>query len=199
MNIRTICLAILAHGEASGYDLKKHWEEGPFHHLGGASFGSIYPALARMEKDGLIRSREEVQPGKPARRVYSLTETGYQAFIDEMSALPEPDDFRSHFGVITLCARHLTRDTLARALDERVRQQKAEISKLTPIAEIEKDRPVGWLIEWGLAIMATEVAFIEKNRARLEAFAGTAGPGDELSICCLPDMPAVKQQSTAAE
>lgn len=199
MNIRTICLAILAHGEASGYDLKKHWEEGPFHHLGGASFGSIYPALARMEKDGLIRSREEVQPGKPARRVYSLTETGYQSFLDEMSALPEPDDFRSHFGVITLCARHLSRETLARALDERLRQQKAEIAHLTPIAGIEKDRPVGWLIEWGLAIITAEVAFIEQNRERLEALADTARPGDDLSICCMPDTLSANPQSTAAE
>jgi PadR family transcriptional regulator AphA len=63
MNIRTICLAILAHGEASGYDLKKNWEDGPFSYLGGASFGSIYPALARLEQDGLIKSREETQPG----------------------------------------------------------------------------------------------------------------------------------------
>lgn len=199
MNIRTICLAMLAHGEASGYDLKKHWEEGPFRHLGGASFGSIYPALARMEKDGLIASREEVQPGKPARRVYSLTETGYQAFLDEMSAPPEPDDFRSHFGVIVLCARHLSRETLARALDERLRQQKADIEHLAPLIAEQKDKPVGWLIEWGLTILSNEVAFIEKNRDRLEAMAGTAKPGEAVPICSMPDETATEARSTAAE
>ena len=41
MNVRTICMAILAHGEATGYDLKKSWTEGPFAYLGGASYGSI--------------------------------------------------------------------------------------------------------------------------------------------------------------
>src|ERR1700754_4773090 len=100
MNIRTICLAILAHGEASGYDLKKHWEDGPFFHLGGASFGSIYPALARLEQEGLVASREETQPGKPPRRVYALTQAGSKAFLDEMSVTPERDVFRSHFGII---------------------------------------------------------------------------------------------------
>src|SRR5687768_5311945 len=123
MNVRTICLAILAHGEASGYDLKKNWEDGPFGALGGARFASIYPALARLEQDGLIGSREEMQPGKPPKRVYSLTAAGSKAFLDEMSTTPEPDVFRSHFGIIALCAPFLSRETIARAIDERLRQQ----------------------------------------------------------------------------
>lgn len=183
MNIRTICLAILAHGEASGYDLKKNWEDGPFSYLGGASFGSIYPALARLEQDGLIKSREETQPGKPPRRVYALTAAGREAFVAEMSVAPEKDIFRSHFGIIALCTPFLPRETIARAIDERLKQQRTEIAQLEPLVEQEQHRSVGWLLEWGIAQFKNEVAFIEANRERLEALAGSTTPGDRSEIC----------------
>jgi len=187
MNIRTICLAILAHGEASGYDLKKNWQDGPFGAMGGASFGSIYPALAKLEQDGLIASREEIQHGKPPRRVYSLTEAGSKIFLEEMSTTPEPDVFRSHFGIIAMCAPFLEREVIARALDDRLRQQRAEISSIESFADEEKGTPVGWLIQWGLSQFRNEIAFIEANRAGLEALANTAKPGQQLKICGLPD------------
>jgi DNA-binding PadR family transcriptional regulator len=183
MNIRTICLAILAHGETSGYDLKKNWEGGPFSYLGGASFGSIYPALARLEQDGLIRSREEAHPGKPPRRVYALTEAGREAFVAEMSSAPEKDVFRSHFGIIALCTPFLPRETIARAIDERLKQQRSEIDQLEPLVGQEQHHSVGWLLEWGIAQFKNEVAFIEANRERLEALAGTTTPGNRSEIC----------------
>jgi DNA-binding PadR family transcriptional regulator len=184
MNIRTICLAILAHGEASGYDLKKNWEDGPFGAMGGASFGSIYPALAKLEQDGLITSREEMQTGKPPKRVYSLTGLGRTVFLEEMSSKPEPDVFRSHFGIIALCAPFLTRETVARAIDERLRQQCAEVATIEPLAG-DSTSTVGWLVGWGVSQFKNEIAYLETNRARLEALAGTATPGEHLPICGL--------------
>jgi PadR family transcriptional regulator, regulatory protein AphA len=195
MNIRTICLAILAHGEASGYDLKKHWEDGPFFHLGGASFGSIYPALAKLEQEGLVASREETQAGKPPRRVYALTPAGSQAFLDEMSATPERDVFRSHFGIIALCAPFLSRETVVRAIDERLKQQSGEVSVLEPIMHAEGHNTVGWLVEWGVTQFKNEIAFLKANRGRLEALAGTARPGEHLPVCTLNET----AKQTAAE
>ena len=183
MNVRTICLAILAHGEATGYDLKKSWQEGPFAYLGGASYGSIYPALARLQQDGLIQSREEVQPGKPVRRIYSLTPAGRDAFVAEMSGTPEPDEFRSHFGMIALCTPFLERNVVAQVINERLRQQRENIAKLEQVREAKKDTAVGWLLDWGLAQYKNEVAFIEANRSRLEALAGRGEPGRAMPIC----------------
>lgn len=181
MNVRTICLAILAHGEATGYDLKKSWQEGPFAYLGGASYGSIYPALARLQRDGLIESREEVQHGKPVRRVYSLTEAGREAFVAEMSGTPEPDEFRSHFGVIALCTPFLDRSVISRVIDERLRQQRDNIAMLEKAQK--GGTAVGWLLDWGLTQYKNEVAFIEASRGRLEALAGTGMPGQAMPIC----------------
>jgi hypothetical protein len=76
MNVRTLCLGILAQQDASGYEIKKAVEEGLFAHFIDASYGSIYPALTQMLGDGHVSVREDNQPGKPPKKVYSITQTG---------------------------------------------------------------------------------------------------------------------------
>jgi PadR family transcriptional regulator AphA len=71
-----LCLGILAQQDASGYEIKKAVEEGLFAHFIDASYGSIYPALTQMLGDGHVSVREDNQPGKPPKKVYSITETG---------------------------------------------------------------------------------------------------------------------------
>jgi hypothetical protein len=57
MNVRTLCLSILYEGEATGYDIRRLCMEGEFAYFVEASFGSIYPALAKLEDEGLVTSR----------------------------------------------------------------------------------------------------------------------------------------------
>ncbi len=68
MNVRTLCLSVLYQGEATGYDIRRQCSEGKFSYFVEASYGSIYPALAKLEEDGLVTSRLEQQDGKPARK-----------------------------------------------------------------------------------------------------------------------------------
>jgi len=39
MDVKTLCLGVLNRGEASGYEIKKQCEEGPFSHFYAAGFG----------------------------------------------------------------------------------------------------------------------------------------------------------------
>jgi PadR family transcriptional regulator, regulatory protein PadR len=52
--------------------------------ISGLPSGTVYPALRRLERDGLVRSHwepeeEANQGGRPARRYYEITETGKKA------------------------------------------------------------------------------------------------------------------------
>ncbi len=61
-------LGLLAEQPRHGYDLKKRLSEtlGP---LWGISFGSLYPALRRLERSGAIAEVDEHEaPATPARR-----------------------------------------------------------------------------------------------------------------------------------
>ena len=58
MSVRTLCLAILNFGDATGYEIRKLSTGGKFRYFIEASFGSIYPTLARLEAEGLVTVRE---------------------------------------------------------------------------------------------------------------------------------------------
>src|SRR3546814_13530763 len=83
MDAKTLCLGVLSRGAASGYEIKKAFEEGPFSHFHQASFGSIYPALNALSADGLVAGRAQAQQKRPAKKIYSLTPKGRNARLEE--------------------------------------------------------------------------------------------------------------------
>jgi DNA-binding PadR family transcriptional regulator len=108
------------------------------------SFGSLYPALARLEKAGDITAVEaealtEVPPstgslsgeraatrarrivgtrGRRSRKVYQLTTAGAAHFADLLNAPPTNDDSRS-FGMRWSFARHLAPSSRLALLERR--------------------------------------------------------------------------------
>ena len=79
MNIQTIILGFLMYASMTGYELKNMFAIS-FSFFSGLSFGSIYPALKKMEQQGLISMRMEIQEGAPNKKIYTITEKGRQAF-----------------------------------------------------------------------------------------------------------------------
>ena len=56
----------------------------------GLPSGTVYPALSRLERDGLVKSAWENEQdahadGRPARRYYKLTATGVKALSEAAS------------------------------------------------------------------------------------------------------------------
>ncbi len=75
MDVKTVCLGLLTFGEASGYDLKKHFDAA-FEHFFSTGYGSIYPALASLAEEGLADCTAVPQAGRPDRKVYRITAAG---------------------------------------------------------------------------------------------------------------------------
>jgi DNA-binding PadR family transcriptional regulator len=83
MDVQSVLLGFLMRNSMTGYDLKKAFSIS-FSFFSGLSYGSIYPALKKMEKQGLITQRLEIQDGAPNRKVYTITEAGEAAFLDAL-------------------------------------------------------------------------------------------------------------------
>jgi PadR family transcriptional regulator AphA len=105
MDVKTVCLGMLTDGEASGYDLKKHFESS-FGHFFAAGYGSIYPALASLAADELVSCRCIPQDGKPDRKVYSITDAGRAVLLTELDKPNPSHKIRSEF-LATICFAHL--------------------------------------------------------------------------------------------
>ena len=66
-----------------------------FSYFYNASFGTIYPTLSKMEKEGLITKESVIQEGRPNKNVYSITEEGQKHFKAYMYSPVEANEFKS--------------------------------------------------------------------------------------------------------
>ena len=114
MDVKTVCLGMLTDGDASGYDLKKYFECS-FGHFFPAGYGSIYPALATLARNGLVEFEEILQDGKPDRKVYSITEKGREELMRGLDNTNPSHKVRSEF-LATLWFANLMTDEQVNAI-----------------------------------------------------------------------------------
>lgn len=80
--IDMVILGLLEHENLTGYDIKKQID-GAINFFWKASFGSIYPALKDLEKNGLIKKIKEDNPKtKRDKIIYSITPIGHEKLIE---------------------------------------------------------------------------------------------------------------------
>ena len=172
MNVRTVCLAILYDGEATGYEIRKLSVEGEYSYFIDASFGSIYPALAKLEADGLVTSHVEQQDGKPAKKIYAVTAAGRHTFIQSLFEKLGDDEFRSEFLLFARFASELPASLVEDRLRERLVCLDAELADLDSLSEQNTTHPGdAWVISYGRACLAVARDYIETHMGQLIALA----------------------------
>jgi PadR family transcriptional regulator AphA len=116
-----VILAGLIRKPRSGYDLTK-WIERETSHFFSVGHSSIYPALSKLERDGLVE-HEVVPSGKgPERKVYSATEAGREALLAWADTPPAERQMRDEQLVKTLCYPYMSEErTLIRLEEEKAR------------------------------------------------------------------------------
>ena len=85
MDVKTMLLGFLMSASMTGYELKKKFSIS-FSFFSGLSYGSIYPALRKMEQEGWITLEVEIQNGSPNRKVYTITDKGRKVFLENLRA-----------------------------------------------------------------------------------------------------------------
>ncbi len=78
MDVKFPILGFLKEAEATGYDLKNRFQD-PVGFFYRVSDGSIYPALKKLARDGLVTLRSE-RNGRRTRKVYAITARGREHF-----------------------------------------------------------------------------------------------------------------------
>ena len=161
---------MLTEGEASGYDLKKAFESS-FGHCFAAGYGSIYPALASLAESGCVECEEIPQEGKPDRKVYRITEKGWQELLKELDNPAPSHKVRSEFLAQMAFAHLMTPEQVQTVLDSRI--EDAE-KNLQFIDEFENSRDCEWpagvrfTLGFGRAMLHTMKEYVEQNRHMFE-------------------------------
>ncbi len=105
-------LGLLMEGPRHGYELKRALGELGFWKV---SFGSLYPALKRLEKRGAI----EASAGSGRRKSYTITDQGRETFDTLLATDPEASESDRAFQVRLAFLTHLPQERRVRVLQDR--------------------------------------------------------------------------------
>ncbi len=115
--IDLVILGILMGAPLHGYMIKQAIEGSYGDRYFKLSNSALYPTLAKLQKDGYIEGKRELQESVPDKKVYHITEAGRKRLVElaarpiEPSTSPGATDFNFkvhavHFGFLTKEERH---------------------------------------------------------------------------------------------
>ena len=87
-----VILGLLSHEPMTGYEIKKRIDS-TLHFFWSGSFGSIYPTLNQLEKDGKV-TKENISQNGREKISYSITEIGKESLKDWLYKPSEKDELR---------------------------------------------------------------------------------------------------------
>lgn len=167
MDVRTLCLGILSLGDASGYEIKKTLEGG-FSHFYDASYGSIYPALNKLQGEDLVSCNYESQDTRPDKKVYGLTMEGRLTLVRELAQMPGKDRVRSEFLVAMLFSDLLDAGHISEVIDARIAEHRACIAEIEQRLRADAAPSERFVAGHGLAAYRAALAYLEENRHLVE-------------------------------
>ncbi len=176
MDVKTLCLGALSLGDATGYDIKKLFEDA-FSHFFVAGYGSIYPALEKLTEQGMVLYQRQQQEKRPDKKVYSLTSFGREALVHELINTPPREKSRSEFLVLMFFAHLLPSQRLAEVLNEFLEENKKHLQMLEELSKCaDQSAGIKFTIAYGLAATRAAIECIEQNREALLRDAYTTQP-----------------------
>lgn len=178
MDIKTTCLGVLALGSASGYEIRKAFEEGPFSHFAEGGFGSIYPALNKLADDGLVTCELAEQAKRPDKKIYHITDQGREALVRALgSKVPGEDKYKSDLLFILFYAEKMQPDHIAKVIDDRIEWYRAKITHID-----DRDHPVEatgreLVCQFGIVVYRSAMEFLISHRQEfIDLASGTPRP-----------------------
>jgi DNA-binding PadR family transcriptional regulator len=170
-------LGLLKDGPKHGYQLSRELTQS----LGGfwrVSYGSLYPSLRRLEREGAIVSQSPDQPvaGRRRKNVYRITEAGEAAFLELLQETPhdtQTEDTR--FRVRLAFFRYLPPETRLRLLERRRASLEDRLTSISDSLRATRERVDDYalaLMQHGRDSTASDIAWLdglidaERGRAR---------------------------------
>ena len=162
-------LGLLKEQELHGYELKKRLVE----RLGfasGVSFGSLYPALSRLEAAGAVKAVEFNEPsavaprarGGRGKKVYGITERGEQLFEELLAAESQSNDDDRVFNLRLAFARYLPPEARLGMLERRRAHLAERLIQLRARVKAARDTYARSLVEHDQEAAEHDLSWIER-------------------------------------
>jgi DNA-binding PadR family transcriptional regulator len=176
MPIQHAVLALLAHGESHGYEIKASFEDAVGPQWGELNIGHLYQVLDRCVRDGLVTRRHVVQVNRPDKTVYRLTGEGERELERWLDApFVRQSGYRDDFFLKLLAASRFGADQLAHVLAVQREAYLGELASLGELRARHRDKPlVGLLIEAASLHTEANLRIVEQAEAARDELVAAA-------------------------
>lgn len=131
--LRFVILGFLFDQNMTGYEIKQMMLNSTSNFID-ASFGSIYPALKKLEKDGLISFAEFIE-GSRYKKLYSITEKGKEEFLIWLKKPCVFTPFNYEYLTKLFFYNHLEKNEILQLINSFTTTVNAELEKLKRIED----------------------------------------------------------------
>lgn len=180
-------LGILTDGPLHGYELKRVLSDSE-HGFWTVSFGSLYPALRRLEKQGFVSVSTD---GGARRKVYQLTPEG-KAHFQELLETPGAAEEDRAFTLRLSFFRFLDPDSRIGVLERRRAHLTGRLAESKKSMKDSANRTKRRMDDYTLALMNRSVRSTEADIAWLDELI-------ENERAARPERPARRKRGTASE
>jgi DNA-binding PadR family transcriptional regulator len=169
MNMQDVILGFLYEEPMSGYDIKQMMENSVSYFFD-ASFGAIYPALRKMEKEGLVEKQVIQQEGKPNKNLFAITESGKEQFQQYLNSPINPTVMRSDVLIRIFFGRFTSPENIEKWLTEERAKNEAMYENLKRIAEMypNMEKHKRFTLEFGIRQAEMILGMVDEELTKLK-------------------------------
>ncbi len=168
MSHRYLILGLLAERPMTGYDIKKH-VKAALGTVTNASYGTLYPALHKLQQEGAVEVEEVPQKGRPAKKVYRITESGQSELQGWLRQPATTDQIRREFLLKVYLAKGMEKQDLLLLLANRRCETEALLKSLREEKQDLHDPQQGWVVDYALSVCKAEMDWIKRMEAQVGA------------------------------
>ncbi|MDD9150323.1 MULTISPECIES: PadR family transcriptional regulator [unclassified Sporolactobacillus] len=129
MKSEDVILGIINENSRTGYEIVEVFKT-IFSHFFDGSYGSVYPALHKLEQQGMVTKQTVVQEGKPNKFVYSITAQGKEQFKNYLKTSLQPEKVKSDFLMRMYFGEYLTKEEIQDIISHEIRHKEALLEQL---------------------------------------------------------------------
>lgn len=174
MDIIHIILGIINIQPMTGYEIKQVFDNS-LTFFSGASYGSIYPTLKKLEKGGLVSVTVEVQDGKPNRKIYTITQKGRRMYQDSVLMPLKPTKLKNDLLTRLFFFSDVPEESRLELIDEQIRMLEDKHSFLMELETFVKESADEYQVlcyEYGIELIRVNINGMKSIKQKIQNMSG---------------------------
>jgi len=166
MSHRYLVLGLLAEMPMTGYDIKKH-VKATLSAVTNASYGTLYPTLHKLLKEGAVEMREIPQRGRPSKKVYSITSSGQAELKSWLKEPAAEDQVKREFLLKLYLSDNLPEEHVRALISSRRGEIEKRLKSLREKRDSLKSQKQALVVDYALSIYQAEIDWLAQLEDKL--------------------------------